>query len=370
MTSLEPPDRITMILKNLTTDDIIATGVNPRVARRIQTMVVKYRAETLPDRLEHVARTTWNELRSKIQIPQIATVERVVARSDGFAKYLFETPGLSGRYESVQIPILHRPEQEKYIVCVSSQVGCGVGCAFCATGRMGFKRNLETWEMVDQVLKVQQDCEFPVRGVVFMGMGEPLLNYDNVVRACRILSDPSGGAIDAKSLTVSTAGVVPMIERWTREKLPFRLITSLHAATTDLRNELVPLNRNYPIHKVMTALKGYQDVMRRRVVLAWTMIPGINMNREQAVELKRITEGLRFVLDLIPVNDTTGRYRAPEREEISDFLNIIKAEVDCPIVIRYSGGKDVNGACGMLAGEKSAPNRHDEVSTASSVHPN
>jgi len=339
-----------MLLKDLTTGEIEAFGINPRVARRIQTLVVKHGLVELPPTLEHVARVRWDEIRARSRIPQLKLVERVVARSDGFAKYLFEGDG-AGRFESVQIPILHRPGMEKYIVCVSSQVGCGVGCVFCATGRMGFKRNLSAWEMVDQVLRVKADCEFPVRGVVFMGMGEPLMNYENVVRACRILSDPSGGAIDAKSLTISTAGVAPMIERFARERLPFRLITSLHAATDELRNELVPMNRNYSLTRIMAALKVYQESMRRRVVLAWTMIPGVNMDRVQMRALREITAGLRVVLDLIPVNDATGRYRAPTRDEVSDFLGLIKEEVDCPIVIRYSGGAEVHGACGMLAGQ-------------------
>ena len=130
----------------------------------------------------------------------------------------------------MRIPLLHRPEDRKYVVCVSSQVGCALGCAFCATGRMGFRRNLATWEIVDQVVKIQADSPHPVRGVVFMGMGEPLLNYDAVIQAARILSEPCGMAIAGKAITISTVGIVPGIRRFTAERHPYRLVVSLTTA--------------------------------------------------------------------------------------------------------------------------------------------
>ena len=138
-------------------------------------------------------------------ILRLTLVDKAVSPTDGFTKYLFRGDG-PAPFESVRIPLLHRPEDLKYIVCVSSQVGCALGCAFCATARLGFQRNLAAWEIVDQVMQVQADSPHPVRGVVFMGMGEPLLNYDRVMRAARILSEPCGLAIDAKAITISTVG--------------------------------------------------------------------------------------------------------------------------------------------------------------------
>src|SRR6185369_8339399 len=154
------------------------------------------------------------QIRERVRIPKLTLVDKVVSPQDGFAKYLFRGDG-PGDFEAVRIPLLHRPGDEKYVVCVSSQVGCGLGCVFCATGRMGFQRNLATWEIVDQVTQVQADSPHPVRGVVFMGMGEPMLNYDRVLRAAHIFSEPCGMAITAKAITISTAGVVPGIRRFT-----------------------------------------------------------------------------------------------------------------------------------------------------------
>src|SRR5262249_21290987 len=148
--------------------------------------------------------------RQATAIPRLTVVDRTVSGVDGFTKYLFRGEGPEA-FEAVRIPLLHQPGDEKYVVCVSSQVGCALGCVFCATGRVGFRRNLATWEIVDQVLQVRADSAHPVRGVVFMGMGEPFLNYERVLRAAQIFSEPCGLAIDARAITVSTVGVVPMI---------------------------------------------------------------------------------------------------------------------------------------------------------------
>src|SRR5262249_20924500 len=146
-------------------------------------------------------------------IPHLELLDRTISPTDGFAKYLFRGPTGPEPFEAVRIPLLHRPHDRKYIVCVSSQVGCALGCVFCATGRLGFERNLGAWEIVDQVMQIRADSEHPVRGVVFMGMGEPMLNYDRVMRAAEVMSDPCGLAIDARAITISTVGVVPMIRR-------------------------------------------------------------------------------------------------------------------------------------------------------------
>ncbi|MFN7133199.1 MAG: radical SAM protein, partial [Myxococcales bacterium] len=161
------------------------------------------------------------------QTGEIARLEVVERRKalDGFVKYLFRSPR-GGEFEAVRIPIF----DEKHVVCISSQVGCALACDFCQTGRLGFKRNLATWEMVEQIRIIREEAELPVRGIVFMGMGEPLLNYDNVVRAAAIFSSPAGYSIGARTITVSTAGVVPAIHRYIREEQPYRLAFSVTSA--------------------------------------------------------------------------------------------------------------------------------------------
>jgi len=274
-----------VLLKDHTADELHAQlaglGVNARLARRLQAAVMQRRATEIPTALPEVSSRLLGRIRAATAIPRLNLLDKAVSPVDGFAKYLFRGIGAEP-FESVRIPLLHRPGDEKYIVCVSSQVGCALGCVFCATGRLGFRRNLATWEIVDQVMHIQADSPYPVRGVVFMGMGEPLLNYDRVMRAARILSEPCGVAINARAITVSTVGVVPMIRRFTAERRPYRLVVSLTSADPVRRRELLPVEQHYPLSELMAALRDYHHSTRRRVTLAWTLLSGINTRPEDA----------------------------------------------------------------------------------------
>jgi 23S rRNA (adenine2503-C2)-methyltransferase len=346
-----------MLLKNHTTAELealtAAWPLRPRILRQLQSHTLKRGAPELgATPIDGVSKADWARIQDNFQVPHLEILEKVVSPFDGFAKYLFKSPAHAEPFEAVRIPLLHRPGDEKYVVCVSSQVGCAARCAFCATGRLGFKRSLETWEIVDQVVKIRDDSAFPVRGVVFMGMGEPFLNYANVLRAAELLADPSAVAIDGKAITVSTVGVVPMIRRFTKERRPYRLIVSLSSAFDAQRDELLPMNQNYPIASIMDALREYQAASGRRVSFAWTMMAGVNMDRAQVLELARVTQGMKILLDLIPVNDATGRFAPPGKDELDQFLGYLRDDLKAPVVCRYSGGKDVAGACGMLAGKR------------------
>ena len=219
--------------------------------------------------------------------------------------------------------------------------------------RLGFRRNLATWEIVDQVVKIRADSPHPVRGVVFMGMGEPMLNYDRVLRAAKILSEPCGLAISGKAITISTAGVVPGIRRFTAERHPYRLVVSLTSADPGRRRELMPIERAYPLDELMEADArlssrqrpagdaGLDDDLRRQHPARRRPGPG-PADRRHADHL-----------DLIDVNDPTGRFRPPSREELNTFRDELRELVAMPVARRYSGGQDIAGGCGMLAGGKS-----------------
>lgn len=354
------PSMDQLILKNYSTNALMhelqCAPDDIRIIRQVQLCAVKKSLDQLPHQLHGIATAKWQAIASRVRVPHLKLVNSIISPTDGFKKYIFEGEK-SGRFETVRIPILHVAGDEKYIICVSSQVGCAAGCVFCATGRMGFKRSLETWEIIDQILKVQADSEYPVRGVVFMGMGEPFLNYQNVMEATKIISDPCGLSIDSKAVTISTVGVVPMIKRFIQEGHRQRLIVSLTSAINEKRNKLLPMNLNYPVESIVSALKTYQSVKKRRVTFAWTMISGVNMDRDEAKALAKATEGLDILLDLIPVNDNTGQFAPPSDDEYRNFLKILNEEVKCPVVRRYSGGADVSAACGMLeAGFHKSPN--------------
>jgi 23S rRNA (adenine2503-C2)-methyltransferase len=276
------------------------------------------------------------------QLPSLEVLERRRA-SDGFVKYLFASSA-GGRFEAVRIPLF----EEKYVVCVSSQVGCALGCDFCATGRLGFSRNLETWEMVDQVLRIRAEADRPVRGVVFMGMGEPLLNPTEVLRAARILCHPAGLAISARAISLSTAGVVPAIHRYVREGHPYRLVFSLTSAIAEKRLRVMPVEATHSLPALVSAIRAYTEARRERAMLAYVLISGFNTGREDAQALADVFAGIPIKLDLIDVTDVTGRYQPPGAAELArfrDHLQVLKA----PVARRYSGGKDIQAACGTLA---------------------
>jgi 23S rRNA (adenine2503-C2)-methyltransferase len=326
---------------------LASRGISLRLARRLQATVLRH--DAFPRILPEVSEKTLAWVREEVGLPRLVQKGKAVSTQDGFAKYLFQGEGPEP-FETVRIPLLHRAGQEKYIACLSSQVGCALGCAFCATGRMGFVRNLSAWEMVDQVIRLAADSEHPIRGAVFMGMGEPMANYEAVVRAARILSEPCGLAISAKAISISTAGIVPGIRRFTADRLPFRLVVSLNSADPVRRRRLMPLERTNPLPELMEAVREYHEASGQRVILAWTMISGFNTREEDAVQLAALVRGLPIRLDLIDVNDSTGRFRPPSSGELETFRDALSKHLKMPVARRYSGGRDIHAACGMLEG--------------------
>ncbi len=343
-----------ILLKNQTAEELHSQlGITLRQARMIQAAVI--RKGKLPEAQAEISEKALKTIRAATEIPNLTIMDKKVSPQDGFAKYLFHGDGPEP-FEAVRIPLLHREEDQKYIVCVSSQVGCALGCAFCYTGKMGFIRNLSAWEMVDQVLKIRDDSEHPVRGVVFMGMGEPFLNYDEVIRAARILSEPCGGAISAKAITISTSGIAPAIRRFTAERQPFRLVISLTSADPQKRLELMPVEGLHPTSELMDALRERYAATGKRIPLAWTMISGVNTGEKDAKQLAGLTNGVPIMLDLIDVNDPSGKYAPPSPEELNAFRDALRLHLSAPVVRRYGGGKDISAACGLLVSTRSARN--------------
>jgi 23S rRNA (adenine2503-C2)-methyltransferase len=204
------------------------------------------------------------------------------------------------------------------------------------------------------VIRIQADSEHPVRGVVFMGMGEPLLNYEAVIRAARILSEPCGMAISGKAISISTVGIVPGIRRFTADRLPFRLVVSLTSADPVRRRGLMPVEAAYPLAELVPAIRDYQLASGKRVTLAWTMISGFNTRVEDAVQLAELTRGIPLTLDLIDVNDSSGTFQPPSPAELAAFRDALRVHLKMPVARRYSGGQDIHAACGMLVRAASA----------------
>jgi 23S rRNA (adenine2503-C2)-methyltransferase len=340
-------------------------GVDQVVAGRIFSRVHRHGAESL-DQVAGLTRVAREAMERDLEFPDLQVIERRRA-ADGFVKYLFRLPD-GPAVEAVRLPLpdpadaraLKQRRQQgqaaplealpigRYVVCVSSQAGCALACDFCATGRLGAIRSLRTWEILAQIRHVAAEADHPVRGVVFMGMGEPFLNYDNVVRAASILCEPSGLAISAKAITISTAGVVPMIRRYTEEGHRFRLIVSLGAPSSEERLALMPIERRWPLPELMDAIRAHGASRGGRVTLAYVGIGGRNLTRQHARQLVDLTQGLRVRISLISVQDDSGRYATPTEEEVATFRDEV-SKAGIPLVRRYSGGADIGAACGTLS---------------------
>jgi 23S rRNA (adenine2503-C2)-methyltransferase len=236
-------------------------------------------------------------------------------------------------------------------VCVSTQVGCAVGCAFCASGRLGLRRDLTAEEMVDQVFhfaRSLREAERRVTNVVFMGMGEPFLNYDETLRACRLLNDEAGFNLAARSISVSTVGVVPGIDRFAEEPLQLNLAVSLHAGTDALRDRLVPLNRTYPLDEVFAACARYVRRTHRKVMFEYVVLRGVNDTLEQAQMLAARVRPPHYHLNLIAYNETGGEFARPKADQLAALhARLEAAGVSC--TVRRSPGTEIEAACGQLA---------------------
>lgn len=304
------------------------------------------------DQMSDLAKSLREKLRDRAHITALPVISEHQS-ADGTIKWLFDV-GAGNAVEAVFIP-----EDDRGTLCVSSQAGCAVGCRFCSTGHQGFSRNLDTAEILAQLWFAEHNlrrrfntAERQITNVVMMGMGEPLQNYSNLVPALRVMLDDHGYGLSRRRVTVSTSGVVPMIDRL-REDCPVALAVSLHAPNDPLRDQLVPLNRKYPIAELLAACNRYLDKAPRDfITFEYCMLDGVNDTPEQAQELVDLLKGhVSCKLNLIPFNPfpASGLKRSP-RERVMAFAEVlIKAGI--VTTVRKTRGDDIDAACGQLAGE-------------------
>ncbi|MFA5024469.1 MAG: 23S rRNA (adenine(2503)-C(2))-methyltransferase RlmN [Patescibacteria group bacterium] len=250
--------------------------------------------------------------------------------------------------------VLIRQKEGRNTVCVSAQVGCPLGCAFCATGSFGFRRNLTAEEIIEQVvfwqryLKQEKKGE-KVENIVFMGMGEPFLNYDQFIKAAKFINNPETLNIGSRRLSVSTAGIIDGIKRLTGEKMQINLAVSLHAANDDLRKDLMPIAKKYSLKEIFKAVDHYIAKTGRRVMFEYLMIKDVNDSEKDAVLLAKLMSKPLYLVNLIPYNQT-GRFQASSREQIGKFKKILE-DNGVAATVRLSFGADISAACGQLRGK-------------------
>ncbi len=288
----------------------------------------------LRKKLAQNAQLGWLELADKNHSLESASI-----------KYLFRL--IDGSFiESVLII-----EGARRTLCISSQVGCALDCHFCATGKLGFKRNLTAGEIVDQVLFVADDQDALPTNVVFMGMGEPFYNYDNVINAAFLITDDNGISIGPRHVVISTAGIVDRIHQYTRERHKYKLAVSLNSPFEEERKQLMPGTRLWSLDDLIVAVQKYARVMKRKPTIEYVLFQGLNDTERHARALRNIVNRMPCKMNLIPYNPVVPDYHRPTTESVGMFMNWLHP-LNCGLSVRWSKGTDINAACGQLAGSR------------------
>jgi 23S rRNA (adenine2503-C2)-methyltransferase len=289
------------------------------------------------------------QLAENFRIGKLGVV-RVLGSRDTTRKFLFRLSD-GNLIEAVLIPAspaLYGQKSDRRTACVSTQVGCAYGCKFCASGLDGFSRNLRANEIVDQIMAIEHASGEKIDNIVFMGMGEPLANFDNVMRAIQILNAPWGLGIGARHITVSTSGLAPQIRKLADEPLQIRLAISLHGATDEVRNQIMPINRRYNLETLLSACAYYVARKKQRLTFEYILIAGVNDTDDQAHRLAAHARRLAAKVNLIPYNTVQGLpWSRPSQNRQEKFLSILHGH-GIPATLRREKGGDIDAACGQL----------------------
>ncbi len=334
-----------------------AHGEKPYRARQLyQWMYQKY-ALTFEE-MSDISRPLRERLAAEYTLSTVSVKEMQVSQIDQSKKFLFELQ------DGNHVEAVYMMMDSRITVCLSTQIGCPIGCSYCATGLMGFIRNLTTAEILDQFITIARRAERPVTNIVFMGMGEPFLNYDNVIKAAQIFNSELGPGIGARKITISTSGLLPALERYSQEGHRFKIAVSLNGSTNEQRDRLVPINRKYPIEKIIAAAHYYTKKARHMITFEYILIDGFNDSVEDARRLRSLLGQLRCKLNIIPFNENEhSHFRRPPEEKLEAFVNALW-HAPFTITVRRSKGVDISAACGQLyartlrnsdAGPKSDP---------------
>jgi 23S rRNA (adenine2503-C2)-methyltransferase len=298
------------------------------------------------DEMTNLSKRFRKEL-SQVSSISALTPLRVEQASDGTKKFLFQLEDRN-RIESVLIP-----DKARLTLCLSTQVGCAFGCRFCLTGKIGFKRDLKVSEIINQILAVRKTLpeKRPITNIVLMGMGEPLANYDHSLKAISLMTHPDAFKFSSRRVTLSTVGLLPQLERLSKEKISFRLAISLNATDEETRSHLMPVNRIYPFHKVLALCKRFPLTPRTRITFEYVLVEGMNDSSQDAKRLLGILKGIPSKVNLIPLNEAPEiPFKKPSEERISRFQEILM-QGGLTAIVRTSKGKEISAACGQLHGK-------------------
>ena len=312
-------------------------------AEQIFTGLYKKRWENFEE-FTNLPKSFRTKLSEVSEIPSLKLKKKLISR-DGTCKFTFEISE-GKEIESVWIP---SGDLERKTICISSQVGCSLSCTFCATGTLlDFKGNLKTWQIVDQVLQVEKSIGERCTNIVFMGMGEPMYNYNAVIQAAHIFHDKQGLGLGAKRITISTAGVISGIQKFIDSREPFNFAISLNHPNPNVRKHIMDIDKKYPLEDLLEVARKFTKTLGRKITFEYIMIPSVNMGQENANRLIKLARSVNCKINLIPLNTDFNGWRRPTEEEIEEFRKML-TPAKVPITNRRSPGKDIYGACGMLA---------------------
>lgn len=316
----------------------------PFRAKQVFTWLYQKEASSLEE-MTDLSKDLRQQLQSDFVIDQLSIVEKQVSR-DGTIKYLFQ---LEDGHLIETVLMIHDYGRS---ICVTSQVGCNMKCAFCASGLLRKQRNLTVGEMVNQVMKVQLDTKERISHVVVMGTGEPFDNYDNVMEFVRIINHPNGLAIGARHITISTCGLVDKIEEYSMEGLQTNLAISLHAPNDEIREKLMPINKKYPMDSLREGIAKYIEKTNRRITFEYIMLKDINDSVVCARQLAHYVKGLNAYVNLIPYNAVDEHGYLPSDQEVAEKFKTELLRFGINVTMRKEHGRDIDGACGQLRAKR------------------
>lgn len=330
---------------------LVENGMKKFVAKQIFSWLHEKMIRNF-DEMLNISKANREILREKSYIPLFDLIKHQVSKRDKTEKFLFKLEDGN----TIETVLLRH--KDRNTLCVSSQVGCPLRCEFCATGLDGFVRNLNVNEILNQVYIVNRRLVKKgtnITNIVFMGMGEPLLNLNNVLKSIDLISDEKGINISKRRITISTAGVVPGIEELMKEKSQMELAISLHAVTEEKRSYIMPINRKYPLQDLFTTLENYQKESKRRISFEYILIDDFNNTLKDADLLADFMHSFDHILNLIPYNPTEAgdeNYKAPPKEKVEGFYKYLKETRKVNVTVRSEKGRDIDGACGQLRRKK------------------
>lgn len=333
-----------VVLKNMTENDLksFMKEIKEPAFRGSQIYSWIYKGAKTFDDMNNIPKNLREKLREVSEIGNIKTELVLSSKVDKSKKYLFELPD-----ENI-IETVVMEYEDRITVCISNQVGCRMGCTFCASTLEGLIRHLEPWEIIDQILKIQEDTKKRVSNLVLMGSGEPLDNFENTKKFLEIVNDKNGLNIGYRHITLSTCGIAPKMRELAELEIPINLALSLHSPYDEKRVEIMPVAKAYSISDIISACKYYIKKTNRRVTIEYSLIKGVNDSPDEAREIIKLLKGMLCHVNLIPINNVEEKdYERPDKAHIYKFKEILEKN-NIPTTVRISMGSDIGGACGQL----------------------